>query len=164
MIAFIKRFHPVWVYGAALIICLAIGALGGYASAANVDSWYLTISKPSFNPPSWIFGPVWTILYVMMAIAWARVLTYPNVSDSIKSHANRLFIFQLILNGVWSFIFFSFHHISFAFVDLFALWVVLYFTLLSFMKISRLAGWLLLPYWLWVTFAGVLNGFIWYLN
>lgn len=146
MMSFSQRLHPFWVYFFAIVICLAVGALGGYVTAGSVETWYLTVNKPTFNPPSWVFGPVWTTLYILMAIAWARVLTCRTVSDHDRAEANRLFILQLILNGIWSFIFFGLHAISFAFIDLLALWVVLWVTLIKFMKISRLAGWLLVPY------------------
>lgn len=143
-----------------LAVTLMVGFLGGQVTAPNIASWYNGLTKPSFNPPNWIFAPVWTTLYVMMAVAAWRVWRVKG----FKSRAFPLWLAQLVLNFAWSFIFFGNHALAPAFAELIVLWVVLFFTLVTFGRIDKPAGWLLIPYLAWVSFAGVLNFWVWQLN
>lgn len=145
-----------------VIACLAIGGIGGRWTGPEIPGWYRTLAKPSFNPPSWVFGPVWTTLYVLMAVAaWL-------ISESLYSHTRtlglRLFAFQLALNLAWSWIFFHKHAIGAAAIEVAVLWCAIGVTTLVFSRISIAAACLMAPYWAWVTFASILNATIWKLN
>lgn len=144
--------------------CLAVGYISGAATREGVDTWYRTIEKPSFNPPDWVFMPVWTILYVMMGIAaglvWGKVGTEPK---EVRV-ALRFFWIQLALNALWSFLFFAWHNPLLALVEIALLWLMIYETWHKFRRIDRMAGGLLVPYLAWVAFAAVLNASIWWLN
>ena len=143
-------------------LCLAVGALGGWVTAGSVKDWYPTLHKPSFNPPNWLFGPVWTVLYAMMGVAAWRVWC--------KAWGNRarrplaLFALQLALNLGWSVTFFGLHAIGAAVVVIVALEAAILGTMLEFRRIDGLAAALLVPYALWVAFATLLNVTIWRLN
>ena len=148
---------------AAIIMCELAGVIGSIFTTSAIPTWYVTLNQPSFNPPAWLFGPVWTLLYALMGIAaflvwnkgWARI----DVRKAIY-----IFIFQLIINAAWSVIFFGLQNPAAAFVDIIVLWLAILATMLSFAKISKPAVWLLAPYILWVSFAAVLNYSIWMLN
>jgi tryptophan-rich sensory protein len=147
---------------AALAVCLATEAIGGALTAASVRDWYPTISKPAWTPPSWVFAPVWTLLFVLMAVsAWV-------VWDRAGIRAARwglgLFLVQLVLNASWSGLFFALRRPDLAFVEIIVLWVAIAATLVSFGRHSRPAAALLVPYLLWVTYAAALNGAIWWMN
>lgn len=145
-----------------LAICLGIGALGSWVTAGSVGSWYPTLNKPSFNPPNWIFAPVWTTLYVLMAIAGWRVW---RTDDGLPVRIPlMLFGLQLGLNLAWSVVFFGFHDLAGAAVVIVALDFAVASTLHLFARRDRLAGALLVPYLLWILFATVLTGAIWRLN
>jgi translocator protein len=150
-----------------LIISIAIpvlvGATAGFFTASGVESWYQNINKPSWNPPSWIFGPVWTTLYVMMGIALFLVWK-SEASDVLKKTAIAIFAVQLVLNFFWSFIFFSQHQPGWALVEIMVMWLAILFTIFAFANVSKTAAWLLVPYISWVSFATVLNYTIWQLN
>ncbi len=142
--------------------CLAIGALGALVTAPAIASWYPTIAKPSFNPPNWIFGPVWTTLYVLMAIAaW---LVWRRPAPPVTRTALLLFVLQLVLNSVWSLLFFGLHRIDLALIDIILLLASIIATTIAFYRHSLVAAWLLIPYLAWVSFATVLNFAIWRLN
>jgi len=147
----------------AIIIPVAVGAISGFFTATGVESWYQTINKPSWNPPGWIFGPVWTTLYVMMGIALFLVWKSDS-SDVLKKTAIALFAIQLILNFFWSFIFFDQQQIGWALVEIIVMWVFILLTIFAFGNVSKLAAWLLVPYISWVSFATILNYTIWKLN
>ena len=145
-----------------LVICFAIAAIGGSVTSGSVGTWYVTLNKPSFNPPNWIFGPVWTVLYAMMAIAaWRvwRVVGWRNGFEALF-----LFAIQLGLNLAWSVLFFGLHRVGSAMVCIVALWLAIAATAAAFRKIDRLAAWLMVPYLAWVFFAALLNFSIWRLN
>ena len=144
-------------------VCLAIGGISGYLTSNEIPTWYTTLNKPSFNPPNWIFGPVWTTLYVLMGIAFWLVWK-SNAEFSIKKRAMTFFIIQLVLNFFWSILFFSFHQLGLALVEIILLWTFIVFSIISFFPISKTASYLLVPYVLWVSFASVLNFAIWNLN
>jgi len=146
-----------------IAIPLAVGAIAGFFTTSSVDGWFTTINKPSFNPPNWLFAPVWTALYIMMGIAFFLVWK-SNADEKIKQSAMVLFFFQLALNFLWSFIFFYAHQPGWALVDIIALWVLIFFTITWFGKISPAPAWLLVPYISWVSFATILNFAIWKLN
>jgi benzodiazapine receptor len=145
-----------------IAICLAVGGLGAIATGGSVSQWYPTLRKPSWNPPPWIFGPVWTTLYVMMGIAaW---LVWRKRDFNGATGALWLFVLQLALNAAWSPLFFGLKNPLAGLVDIVPLCVAILATLVSFWKISPAAGTLLMPYWLWVCFATALNFTLWRMN
>lgn len=150
----------------AVICCLILGGLSGAVTASEIQGWYLSLNKPSFNPPNWIFGPVWSLLYALMGIAFA--LFWHHLSKSgvsiFKHKAGILFGIQLVLNLLWSTIFFNLHQIGLALVEMLVLLGFIIFTGVEFYKINRTAGFLLIPYMLWVYFASILTASILYLN
>jgi benzodiazapine receptor len=146
-----------------IAIPLLIGATSGFFTVTGVDSWYQTINKPSWNPPNWIFGPVWTTLYVMMGIALFLVWK-EDISSELKKIAVTFFIVQLVLNFFWSFIFFNQQQPGWALVEIAVLWVFILLTIFAFAQVNKTAAWLLVPYISWVSFATILNYTIWQLN
>lgn len=145
-----------------IVICLGAGALGAIATTPEIEGWYRTIAKPSWNPPDWIFGPVWTTLYVLMAVAaW---LIWRPAGYSAAATPLTLFAGQLLLNIAWSWIFFSLHQPGWAFAEIVLLWLAIVATTAAFFRSLPLAGCLMLPYLAWVSFAAVLNFTIWQLN
>jgi benzodiazapine receptor len=145
-----------------LAICLGAGGLGAIATTPEIDGWYRTVAKPTWNPPNSVFGPVWTTLFVMMAIA-AWLVWRPSGFITAKVPL-LLFTVQLALNVAWSWIFFGLHQPGWAFVEIVVLWTTIVVTMRAFFLHSKLAGWLLAPYLAWVSFAAVLNFAIWRLN
>ncbi len=142
------------------VLCLCVGLFGGWVTAPAVESWYPTLSKPSWNPPSWLFGPVWTTLYVMMAVAaWLVWRTKDRIAPAMI-----LFFSQLALNFAWSFLFFGARSPWLGLVDITMLWLVLVATIFAFFGRSTWAGLLMVPYLAWVSFAAALNFAIWRLN
>lgn len=154
---------PIYKLIISLLIPLLVGAVSAYFTTSSVDTWYQTINKPSFNPPNYIFAPVWTVLYILMGIALFLVWN-SRAEKVVKSNAIYLFGFQLLLNFLWSFIFFNQHHFLGALIDIILLWIVIVLTIKSFGKIKPQAAWLMLPYLLWVSFAIVLTYSVWRLN
>lgn len=147
----------------AVLVCLAAGFLGSVATQTSVGSWYLTINKPSFNPPNWIFAPVWTTLFIMMGVAAGLVWNKGFHHKWVKT-AMYHFVFQLLLNVAWSLVFFGLKEIFGALLIIFGLLLLLLFTFKWFKVVDPLAASLLIPYILWVGFASVLNFSIWQLN
>lgn len=146
-----------------IIIPLVIGGISGGFTVSAINGWYATINKPWFNPPNWIFGPVWTSLYVMMGIAF-YLIWKSDAATALKNKAITLFFIQLTVNFLWSIIFFYFQQPGWAFIDIVIMWVMILLTIFSFGKISAAASWLMVPYICWVSFAAVLNFAIWKLN
>ncbi len=145
-----------------LAICLLAAAIGGIVTGPALDGWYETLAKPSWQPPAWVFGPVWTVLYVLMAIAaW---LVWRPAGPRAAALPLSLFAFQLVLNIAWSWIFFYLQRPGWAVLELGVLWLAIAVTTFAFYRRSKLAAGLMLPYLGWVTFAGVLNLTIWRLN
>ncbi len=144
-----------------LAACFAVSILGGLATASSVGTWYQTLAKPSFNPPDWIFAPVWTTLYVMIAVSGWRVWRKVGFAD-VRAFA--IYGIQLTLNLMWSVLFFGLNAVGAAFLELLLLWLAIAATLVLFLRHDRLAGLLLTPYLAWVSFAGLLNASIWALN
>jgi benzodiazapine receptor len=145
-----------------IISTVGLGSLGGIFTIAEIPTWYAGLNKPSFNPPNWIFGPMWTTLYVLMGISFYLIWKRPISLE--RSLAIRLFIIQFILNFCWSILFFSMHQIGRAFAEIITMWVFILLTIIQFRKLSPTAAALLIPYLLWVSFASILNGSIWQLN
>ena len=142
-----------------LVICFAVAGLGSLATTPNIPTWYATLNKPSWNPPNWLFGPVWTALYAMMAVAvW---LVWKKVGWNT---AVTIFAIQLALNLAWSFIFFGFHQPGLAFLEIVLLWLAIAATVLMFFQVSEVSASLMIPYLLWLSFAAALNFTICRLN
>ena len=169
-----------------VIICELAGFIGAIFTTPQIDSWYKGLNKPNFNPPSWIFGPVWTVLFILMGISlylvWEKkwepknkiksdkIKPWNKISQKFLSGSWRkvniviIFVTQLVLNVLWSIIFFTMHSPAVAFFELLMLWFAIIFTIVNFYRVSKIAALLLLPYILWVSFAGILNCFIWIIN
>lgn len=145
-----------------VLITLGVGAIAGFVNIHSIDTWYAALQKPSFNPPNWLFGPVWTFLYILMGIALYLIWKLP-VSKT-RNTAIGSFFFQLLLNFLWSFLFFYFHLIAIAIFDIIALWVMIFLTIILFSRLNKTASWLLVPYISWVSFATILNIYIFNLN
>ncbi len=152
------------VTGAVLLaFSLGAGAVGSIATSMSVTDWYVQLVRPEWNPPSWVFAPVWTLLYVVMAVA-AWLYTVRAGSLSAASRGLTLFGVQLVLNAAWSWLFFGFRAPAAALVEILVLWVAILATTREFFALRRSAGWLMVPYLLWVSFAALLNAAIWRLN
>ncbi len=146
-----------------ILIPLLVGGISGFFTSSGVQGWYATANKPSFNPPNWIFAPVWTALYILMGIAF--FLVWKSEKDkAVKQTAIILFVVQLILNFFWSLIFFKLQQPGWALIEIAVMWLAILLTILWFGKISSTAAWLLVPYICWVSFALLLNYAIWKLN
>lgn len=155
-----RKFVNILVLLGFVALTLAVGGLAGQVTAANIPTWYAHLAKPVLNPPNWVFAPVWTTLYVLMALAAWRVWRV----SGWRSKGVALWLIQLALNFAWSFAFFAAHNPGMAFADLAVLWLAIVATMAVFWRIDRLAGTLLIPYLAWVSFAGWLNFSIWQLN
>jgi translocator protein len=145
-----------------LALCLAVSAIGGAVTATSVGTWYQRLAKPSFNPPDWIFAPVWTALFFMMALAGWRVWRRDGVRNARSALA--LFALQLGLNLAWSILFFGLRSIGAALVEIIALLLAILATTVVFWRRDRVAGMLFIPYAGWVAYATVLNAALWRLN
>jgi len=154
--------HKKWfILALCLALCLGIGILEGVATHTSVHTWYTTLIKPSTTPPAWVFPIVWSILYTLMAISlWLVWLSPPDD----KTYAYTLFFVQLFLNFLWSWLFFYFRSPQLALIDISFLWVFIIATMMSFYRHSPLAAGLLVPYFLWVSYAIHLNFLIWLKN
>jgi benzodiazapine receptor len=144
--------------------CLLIGYLSGMVTKESAQTWFPTLVKPIFNPPNWIFMPVWTSLYILMAVAAGLVWDKIKEANEEVKKALGFFIIQLILNAVWSYLFFGLKNPMLALIEIVILWLMIYETYLKFVKINKIAGYLLIPYLAWVGFATILNASIWWLN
>jgi tryptophan-rich sensory protein len=144
-----------------LAICLGIAAVAGLVTVANIPTWYAGLAKPSFTPPNAIFGPVWTLLYILIAISgwmvWRKIGFSPDRPMAIYG-------LQLALNFAWSFIFFGAHLVGLAVVNVLLLWLAIVWNIAMFWRVDRVAAALLLPYLAWVSFASALNVAVWQLN
>ncbi|MGA9769758.1 MAG: TspO/MBR family protein [Blastocatellia bacterium] len=145
-----------------ILICFAVAGLGSLATNPEIPNWYQAIRKPAWTPPNWLFGPVWTALYLAMAVAaW---LVWKRAGWEANNNALWLFVIQLALNLAWSFIFFKFHNPALALIDILFLWLAILLTAVKFAGVSRAAALLLVPYLIWVTYAASLNFAIWRMN
>lgn len=139
-----------------------IGITGTIFTSPSITTWYTTINKPSFNPPNWIFGPVWTLLFALIGISLAIV--WMKKDSLYRKPALIMFAIQLGLNVMWSYLFFDLHNPQLAFIEIVALWIAILFNIYYAYKVNKTAGLLLIPYILWVSFASILNFVIWQLN
>ena len=146
-----------------LVACQCAGLIGSIFTTPAIPIWYAALEKPPFTPPNWLFAPAWGTLYVLMAIAaflvWRRGLNQEGVKSALL-----IFVIQLVLNALWSVVFFGFKSPIAGVVVIVVLWVAILFTILKFFRLSVVAGSLLIPYILWVSFATALNVAIWMLN
>lgn len=143
-------------------LCFLVAGVGSWLTTPALDSWYATLRKPAWTPPNWLFGPVWSALYLSMALAAWLVWRKRQVAK-VRLPLS-VFFLQLALNGVWSGLFFTLQSPRAAFFDIVVLWGMIVVTLLCFLRVSVAAGWLFAPYLGWVTFAVALNFSIWQLN
>lgn len=153
---FIKLFGSI-------LICFTAGGLGTLFTTSAIPTWYATLNKPSFNPPNYLFGPVWTLLYILMGISlyiiWNKGFKNKKVKDAIY-----LFGIQLFLNAIWSPVFFGAHNLLLALIIIIAMWIYIVKTIKAFARIDKTASYLLYPYLAWVSFASILNFSVWLLN
>jgi benzodiazapine receptor len=149
-----------------LLICIAfpliIGGVSGFFTVQGVKDWYLTLAKPNFTPPNYLFGPVWTFLYALMGVPFFRILEKGKSVQKIK--AIRIYLWQLFFNFCWSFLFFSQHQIGLALIDILILWGLILIMIIRFKKLDAFAGYSQIPYLLWVSFATALTAAIFILN
>jgi benzodiazapine receptor len=145
-----------------ILSMLLVGGIGGFATATSITTWYAEINKPSFNPPNYLFGPVWTTLYILMGISIYMILQSPKTE--LRKKAIAIFCIQLFLNFCWSFIFFKFQLLGLAFIEIILMWASILTMIIVFFEINKKAALIQIPYLLWVSFASVLNGSIWFLN
>lgn len=143
-----------------ILLAEGAGIVGSFFTTPNIPTWYATLTKPPIAPPNWVFGPVWTTLFLLMGIA-----AYFVWRTGVRSRsALQIFGIQLALNVLWSLIFFGLQNPGAAFIEIILLWLAIVWTIYAFSRHSKLAAWLLAPYIAWVSFASVLNYFIWVLN
>ncbi|MFC1752865.1 TspO/MBR family protein [Thermoproteota archaeon] len=151
--------YVLWIF-----LSLLAGILGSYFTTPAIPVWYASLNKPFFNPPSWIFGPVWTMLYILMGTAMAIIANIETKLSHIKNKAYILFSLQLFLNFLWSILFFGLRSPLSAFIEIIILFTVIILTIVYFFKLSKTAAYLFFPYVLWVGFALILNAAIVMLN
>ena len=147
----------------AVLLCNCVGLLGALATSTGPGSWYETLVKPAFNPPSWLFAPVWTLLYILMGISLYLVIMEWKKGRDVRIPLI-LFAIQLILNTLWSFAFFALESTLYGLLVIIPLWIFIAATMVAFFPVRKAATWLLIPYLLWVSFATVLNYALYALN
>lgn len=147
----------------AILLYESVGIISGLLAGANNNIWFDSLNKPTWNPPAYLFAPVWTMLYLLMGISLG-IIWNMKAPEQNKRNAYVLFGLQLFLNFLWSIIFFKFHSPAFALLDIILMVIVIIITIVSFSKFSKPAAWLLVPYIAWVSFATILNFAIWNLN
>jgi len=159
----ISRTSKILKLMTAILFCQVVGVVGSLFTYPSIQTWYATVRKPDFTPPNWVFAPVWIILFVLMGISayliWIKGLENKNIRIALL-----IFGIQLVLNGLWSFLFFGLQSPLYAFFEVIILWLVILLTITKFSKISKTAGLLLIPYIIWVSFAAILNFYIVRLN
>jgi len=146
-----------------LVVTFSVPVIASIVTDPGTSDWYANLNKPFFNPPGWVFGPVWTVLYILMAVSaglvWQRGLGGANVRLALA-----LYLVQLVLNGLWTPLFFGAKMPLLAFINIVLLWAAIILAILAFFRISKIAALLMAPYLVWTTFAAVLNFSLWYLN
>ena len=158
-----KNISSTWKLIIAILICESTGIISGLIANTNRNPWFDTLNKPSWNPPSFLFAPVWTTLYLLMGISlW--LIWKSNTPAPQKINLIILFSSQLFLNFWWSIIFFKFHSPALALLNIILMLILILLTIINFSKFSKAAAWLLVPYIAWVSFATILNYTIWVLN
>ena len=149
---------------ASVALCFGISGIGAiFSTNKNITGWYAELQKPAFTPPDWVFGPVWICLYLMLGVSAYLVWRKGWKETKVKT-ALCIFVIQLLLNAAWTPVFFGFHLIGTAFIEIILLMLAIIATIIAFKRVSRRSAILLMPYLIWVGFATVLNGTIWYLN
>ncbi len=146
----------------AIALPLLVGSVAGLATTPNIKDWYQFLEKPFFSPPNWLFGPMWTLLYILMGIGFYFILQ--SETGQLRKRALNAFYIQLALNFAWSFIFFEFRLIGLAFFEILLVWLAVAWMIHTFYLVNKKAALMQIPYILWVTFASVLNGAVWVLN
>lgn len=149
-------------FSISLAIPLIAGFIGSFFTSSSVNAWYTTLNKPSFNPPNWLFAPVWTILFIMIGISF--YMAWSKGFSGQKRLPVTIYSLNLLLNLAWSLLFFGLKAPLIAFIEIIILWIVILINIIVFYRISRTSGILLIPYLLWVSFASILNYFIFHLN
>lgn len=147
---------------ASIALPLIVGGVSGFATSEAIPGWYAQLQKPVFNPPNWLFGPVWTLLYILMGVSFYMIWT--GEAHILKNKAMLIFGVQLFLNFWWSIIFFYFQRMDIALVEILLLWASILYMILLFKGIKPVAGYLQIPYFCWVNFASLLNASLWWLN
>lgn len=150
------------IIGAVVVSNLA-GVIGSLFTFSAIPTWYSTLTKPDINPPNWLFGPVWTMLYILMGVSAGIIWSKGLASRQVKI-ALTVFAVQLVLNALWSIIFFGWQNLGLALVEIVILWLMIFVNIILFYRINSTAGYLLVPYILWVTFATYLTYSLWRLN
>ena len=140
---------------------MLVGGISGVATVAGIKDWYVHLNKPFFNPPNYLFGPVWSILYLLMGVSLFMILQSKSIN---KKKAISIFFVQLFLNFWWSFLFFKFQLLGISLIEIVLMWLSILWMIIEFKKINKTAAYLQIPYLAWVTFASLLNLAIWYLN
>lgn len=156
-------YHNLMKMIVSILIPQVIGGLGAFFTAPAIPSWYATLKKPFFQPPNWLFGPVWTILYLLMGVSFYLIWTKTEDQASFNQ-ARNVFILQLALNFLWSALFFGLKSPGLALLEIIYLWLVILVNLVVFFRLSRPAGLLFVPYLAWVSFASILNLSVFLLN
>lgn len=156
------KLHPVIKFIVALALPLLVGAIAGKYTTEAIPGWYNTLNQPSFNPPNWVFAPVWTTLYILMGISMFLIWRLP--ASPSRNKALAIYGIQLFLNFCWSFLFFYFKTLELALAEIILLWIFIALMLRAFYQVKPLTTYLNIPYLLWVSFATVLNGAYVYLN
>jgi tryptophan-rich sensory protein len=154
-----KNYHKFII---SLGLPLLVGFIGSLFTAQSVNTWYRTLKKPSFTPPNWLFAPAWTLLFILMGVAF--YLIWQKDFGSRPRPYITIYALQLFFNLLWSFFFFTLRNPLLSFCEIIILWFLILLNTIVFFKVSRIAGFLLIPYLLWVTFAGFLNFFLYVLN
>jgi len=145
-----------------LALCFGVAGVAGSWTASEIPTWYRTLTRPAIAPPNWVFAPVWTLLYALMAVAAWRVWEAPP--SSLRTGGLVLFLLQLALNFAWTFVFFRQHALGAALAEVILLWAAIGVTTLVFARTDSFAAWLMAPYWAWVSFATLLNAAFWRVN
>lgn len=145
-----------------IVLPMLVGFTASLFTRPEIEGWYRALQRPEWNPPDWLFAPVWTSLYILMGVAC--YLIWIKAPSAQRRVALVLYFVQLVLNFTWSFLFFRMHQPGLAFAEIILLWLCILFTIFAFAKQSRLAAWLMVPYISWVSFAAILNYTIWQLN
>jgi len=157
------KIKKIWLFVVSVAIPLFIGFIGSFLTTPSIDVWYASLNKPWFTPPNWLFGPTWTVLFILMGLALFLILKDGRQNRYFKA-ACLSFGFQLFLNVYWSFLFFYIKQPPLAFYAIVSLWSMIFVNIYYFYQIKKSAAYLLIPYIVWVTFAAVLNYSIWLLN
>lgn len=155
--------HKITKFLVSIFVCLLAGAIGSLFTTPQIDTWYANLNKPGFNPPNYIFAPVWTTLFILMGVALFLAWTNFKKNKTAKG-AVVFFMVHLVINIMWSVVFFGAQNPGLAMIVIIALWLMIAMLVIQFYKINKYAGYLLIPYLLWVSFASVLNYNIWQLN